>query len=221
MGIVTAQEIESRGSLNPSRLTPAGWTEKQLHILHTEWPSGNFTRHLVAQKIGKGFDCCRKKAKQLGIHTRACQFEWPAKLLAEVIRLRAEGVPTREICARTGLTRNAILGKMHRIGNISPCGCGRTRLSAEERKQRARARDAARAALKVSRRPLPSKLVGLPIPNPTVVVPESEWVPFPRNSPRTECAAPMGEGKCCGRQISYGSYCWDHANAFYQIKRVA
>jgi GcrA cell cycle regulator len=115
-----------------------------------------------------------------------------------------------------GVTRNAVIGRMWR----TELSTSRKQDSQAARKQRKREYDVRRRMAAKANRP-PTKFTSLPIPDPKVIVPESEWVPFPRNNPRTECAAPMGDGKCCGRQISYGSYCWDHANAFYQIKKVA
>jgi GcrA cell cycle regulator len=43
-------------------------------------------------------------------------FEWTPESMARLEELWKEGLPTREIGSRLGITKNAVVGKMHRLG---------------------------------------------------------------------------------------------------------
>lgn len=41
---------------------------------------------------------------------------WTAKRIAEMTRLWNQGLPTSEIARRVGVSKNAVIGKIHRLG---------------------------------------------------------------------------------------------------------
>ncbi len=58
-------------------------------------------------------------------------FEWTPEITAALMALWKEGLPTAEIGQRLGVTKNAVIGKVHRIGLVKrqspikggpPCG---------------------------------------------------------------------------------------------------
>jgi GcrA cell cycle regulator len=73
-------------------------------------------------------------------HTAA----WPSERDAEVIRLRDSGLSYEEIGAAIGTTRNAVSGRLRRLGHAAP----RTFLTPEERRHRHRECDRAYKAKK-------------------------------------------------------------------------
>jgi hypothetical protein len=109
---------------------PKGWSEEQLQILRTEWP-GKMPKLDISLLIGKALKTCQDKASELGV-TTALPPDWPAELVETAKRMRDQGLTATEIGKRIGKSRNAVLGKMHRIGDARP----RKRLSHEEREIR-------------------------------------------------------------------------------------
>ncbi len=196
--------------------TPQGWTEEQLQFLKTEWPLRRLSRQQICDHIGKKFEACRKKAHQLGLPIFK-SIPWDDALVETVTKLRNEGLSASQIASQVGLTRNAVIGKMNRIGVPSPHH-NRPRLTPEQKKQRDRARYAARSATRPSRKRTP-KFLSEPLARQTILaIPESEWVPFLDN---TGCRAIMHDDdkRCCGRPIAYRSYCAGHAAIYYTVKR--
>jgi GcrA cell cycle regulator len=195
---------------------PRGWTEDQEQFLKTEWGLGRLTKQQIADKIGKGVECCRDKAKRLGLPGRP-SIPWSDELLETVKRLRKEGFSAREIGSRTGLTRNAILGKMHRIGDAAPA---RQRLNETQRLEARRSAVKRCRAKKASLRP-PSQFtrpqfLSEPLARERILaIPESEWVPF-LETKHGQCRAIMADDKrCCSRKVHYRSYCEGHAAIYY------
>jgi hypothetical protein len=190
-----------------------GWSDEQLEILKTNW--GVLSRKKISELIGKGEDCCYEKAKRIGLPITA-QVEWTPEFTETVKKLRDSGLSAREIGLRFGLTRNAICGKMHRIGHSRP-------RPVQSENQRIEAR---RAALKRHRAKMAALRPPKQFTRPTFLpedaarqtilsIPESEWVPF-LETKHGHCRAIMADDKrCCSRKVHYRSYCEGHAAIYY------
>jgi GcrA cell cycle regulator len=161
---------------------------------------------------------------------------WTEDRVAEMKKLWLEGRSAAEVAralsAGTGgavrLTRNAVLGKIHRIGLSRPdraraTGDGWT--AAERAANRRDATNAAKAAVVRKMNAEPAK----PRPPKVKAVPLAA-IESPNARPWMErgfgeCAWPLGEAgsimSCCN-PVSRGSYCEGHAAAaFVSIQRAA
>ena len=189
--------------------SPRGWTDEQIAFLKAEWPANRFSGQQIAHRIGKTREVCRRKAYKLDLATKPGPAEWPAEDLALAKQLWSEGLSSSQIGKRLGRSRNAVLGKLHRKGELKK----RQPKSSEQKK--ARARDYQKA-WRASRRPPELKYRPLPIPGFTV--PESEWVGYFENNGCREIMDTSTK-QCCGRPIKYRSYCEGHAGQNYSVKR--
>jgi hypothetical protein len=185
-----------------------GWSEEQLEILKANW--GRVSRVKLTCLIGKGGHCCFLKAKEIGLPIKS-QPSWSDELTEAIKKLRDEGVSAREIGIRFGMTRNAILGRMHRIGHVAP----RAVLNEAQRQAAKVARAQRHRAKKAKSRP---KVTFLPEPmarERILAVPESEWVPY--LSKPNGCRAIMDDKdkRMCPHPQHYRSFCEGHAAIFY------
>jgi GcrA cell cycle regulator len=196
------------GRYEPRHDRKRGWSDEQLELLKTHW--GKMPRVRLSALIGKGGHCCFLKAKEIGLPIKK-QPAWSDDLTEAIKKLRDEGVSARDIGIRFGMTRNAILGRMHRIGHVAP----RAVLNETQRQAAAVARAQRHRAKKAKSRP---KVTFLPEPlarERILAVPESEWVPFLETT-HGQCRAIMADDKrCCARKVHYRSYCEGHAAIYY------
>jgi hypothetical protein len=194
------------GRYEPRHDRKRGWSDEQLEILKANW--GRVSRAKLVSLIGKGGHCCFLKAKEIGLPIKK-QPAWSDELTEAIKKLRDEGVSAREIGIRFGMTRNAILGRMHRIGHVAP----RAVLDETQRQAAAVARAQRHRLKKKAARPtfLPE-----PIARERVLaVPESEWVPY--LSKPNGCRAIMDDKdkRMCPHPQHYRSYCEGHAAIYY------
>jgi hypothetical protein len=183
-----------------------GWSDEQLENLKKHW--GKMPRVRLCALIGKGGHCCFLKAKEIGLPIKS-QPSWSDELTEAIKKLRDEGVSAREIGIRFGMTRNAILGRMHRIGHVAP----RAVLN-EDQRQAAKVARAQRHRLKKrAERPafLPEPIARERI----LAVPESQWVPY-LSKPKG-CRAIMDDKdkRMCPHPQHYRSFCEGHSAIYY------
>jgi hypothetical protein len=194
------------GRYEPHHDRKRGWSEEQLEILKANW--GRVSRAKLVSLIGKGGHCCFLKAKEIGLPIKA-QPAWSDELTEAIKKLRDEGVSAREIGIRFGMTRNAILGRMHRIGHVAP----RAVLNETQRQAAKVARAQRHRLKKKAERPtfLPEKMARERI----LAVPESEWVPY--LSKPNGCRAIMDDKtkQNCPHPQHYRSFCEGHAAIYY------
>ena len=148
--------------------------------------------------------------------------EWTAKAIDQLRALWAEGHSTAEIGRRMGITKNAIVGKAHRLdlpARPSPIRKGET-VGAQPA--------APRRKPLVREAPVPARRVAAvqaapPPPAPTAlaaVAPAAAVRPFPRASLRS-CCWPIGEPgtrefRFCAAEADPGRpYCAEHSAIAY------
>jgi GcrA cell cycle regulator len=141
---------------------------------------------------------------------------WTAERVRTLERLWLEGLTAVEIARSLagGVTRNAVIGKAHRLG------LAKRRSPAVNRSGRA-----VRAPMARVRRPGPM-IVGRSRPIPAQVFPMMRPVDLPglatvltviANACRWPCGDPTDAGfALCGRLATRGAYCAAHASVAYQ-----
>lgn len=149
--------------------------------------------------------------------------EWNESIIAELRRLWAEGLSTAEIGRRLGISKNAVVGKAHRL-DLAP------RPSPIRRSERpAGAAAPAPRAIGPTLAPLPSTPIASPASAPVASAPAVRAGPArrlaavaPAPAQRVSaCCWPMGEpGKpgfhfCDGAAVPGKPYCAEHAQLAY------
>ena len=147
--------------------------------------------------------------------------EWTAKAIDLLRALWAEGHSTAEIGRRMGITKNAIVGKAHRLdlpARPSPIRKGEAGGAQPTPRRKPSIREAAatpsRAAVQAPPPPPPQ------VPAPAAVASPAAVRPFPRASFRS-CCWPIGEPgtrefRFCAAEADPGRpYCADHSAIAY------
>ena len=142
--------------------------------------------------------------------------EWTAKAIDLLRALWAEGHSTAEIGRRMGVTKNAIVGKAHRLD--LPARPSPIRKEAGASPATPRRKPSVREAAAPARRFVPQPQ---PAPPPAAAAPVVATVrPFPRASLRS-CCWPIGEPgardfRFCAAEADPGKpYCADHVAVAY------
>lgn len=163
------------------------------------------------------------------VTARETRMEWTAKSIDLLRALWAEGHSTAEIGRRMGVTKNAIVGKAHRLdlparpSPIRKMEASGAPSSAHRRKPAA-VRDAAPAIAAVAVRAVPQAPQPQPAPRLAAApaqVASAQVSHFPRASLRS-CCWPIGEPgqrefRFCGCEAAPGKpYCAEHAAIAYQ-----
>lgn len=127
--------------------------------------------------------------------------EWAAAT-AELVRLWNEGIPAREIGKHFGVSKDAVIGRVHRLGLVqrNPQGYQRSRQNLLKRKP--------------PTKPLPP---AAPVARPDVL---TRWQDQPRTSTR-RCqfiaADPQVDATMCGAPaVSARPYCAEHCALCYR-----
>lgn len=136
---------------------------------------------------------------------------WTPDRVATLERLWTEGLSASEIAARLqGITRNAVLGKLHRLGRL-----GRGRPTAPPKSLKVKPRRTLRALrpelpVAASARPSPVSMPTGPGEVANVEALRSWHCRWPIGDPREPGFA------FCGRQVAARPYCADHRAVAYQ-----
>lgn len=89
------------------------WSTREIEILTAEW--GKTPGTDLARKLGRTVHAIGKKRENLKLHpTRASR--WGDSETDRIAALWREGKSASEIAAELGCTRNAVIGKVHRLG---------------------------------------------------------------------------------------------------------
>jgi GcrA cell cycle regulator len=140
--------------------------------------------------------------------------EWTAETIERLKALWAEGHSTAEIGRRMGISKNAVVGKAHRLNLPARPSPIRREAVAGGAPRPAMPR-AARPSGGAPRATLPVAPVAAPAPAPAVVR------PFPRVSASRSCCWPIGEPgqsgfRFCSAEANIGKpYCPEHAAVAY------
>jgi GcrA cell cycle regulator len=144
--------------------------------------------------------------------------DWTPEQISDLTRLWGEGLTTAEIGKRLGISKNAVVGKAHRLNlPARPSPIRREAMGAEPRQQVARPVRPAGVAPRTTLPPSPVVATVAPVaaPPPPVVR------PFPRLSTAKSCCWPIGEpGQagfrfCTSEAIVGKPYCPEHAAVAY------
>lgn len=137
---------------------------------------------------------------------------WTDERVAELKRHHEAGLSARQIGVEIGATRNAVIGKLKRLGMLGK-GVSRPRLSEEDRKLRRQELERNRGPRQRNRG---TKMQDMPTPPPPFVgslnIPFGDLRPFRNHSPnqcRYIAAEPPGpDYLACGNETLVGeSYC--------------
>lgn len=147
--------------------------------------------------------------------------EWNDTIIAELKGLWAEGHSTAEIGRRLGISKNAVVGKAHRL-DLSP------RPSPIRRQERPAGAPPAPRAVGPTLAPLPSRPVPAPVAASLPLAPAAKAAPPRRlaaviapSSRISACCWPIGEpGKpsfhfCDAAALQGKPYCPEHAQLAY------
>ncbi len=153
--------------------------------------------------------------------------QWTEDRVERLKQLWAEGLSASRIAAELGgITRNAVIGKVHRLGlsgrvKSSSGGQPRPRRPRAERPQRSSTpATAGNTALKIDPKERP-RPVAEPVPLEELVIPISERATI-LSLTETTCKWPIGDPghpdfHFCGRKADTGiPYCAHHARIAYQ-----
>jgi GcrA cell cycle regulator len=152
--------------------------------------------------------------------------EWNEEAIGKLRALWAEGLSTAEIGRRMGVSKNAVVGKAHRLNLTSrPSPIRRDGEKTPRRRQPKRAQGSTLPALSAASAPMPvleaPRLMERPAPVERVV-PVLRAVPAPRPGGRvTPCCWPIGEPGtrsfrfCDVDAIAGKPYCDEHSALAY------
>lgn len=145
--------------------------------------------------------------------------DWTAEAIERLRALWAEGHSTAEIGRRMGISKNAVVGKAHRLNlPARPSPIRREAVGAEPRQQAARP---VRPAGVAPRTTLPPSPAVAAVAAPVAVSPQPVVRHFPRHSSAKACCWPIGEpGQpgfrfCTSEAIVGKPYCPTHASVAY------
>jgi len=147
--------------------------------------------------------------------------EWTDEVIARLRELWDAGHSTAEIGRRMGITKNAVVGKAHRL-NL-PARPSPIRREADAPRPTVRRQPAARPAQPVFRRPAPApapRPVAAPPPTPISASGGAVIRAFPRLTNRS-CCWPMGDPGapnfrfCAAEPMGGKPYCAEHAAVAY------
>lgn len=104
-------------------MRPTDWNDELLAILHQMWPAG-YSCQMISDRVGIGRTAVLNKVHELGLEARELVYwrpvrgseNWPPERIELLKQRWAEGLSASQIGAEFGLTRNAIIGKVHRLG---------------------------------------------------------------------------------------------------------
>ena len=138
---------------------------------------------------------------------------WSEAQNTELVQLWTDGVPPSQIAKQIGRTRNAVIGRVHRI-NLPPRRIKRD--PANPQKVAVRARKPIKRFIE---RPQPVKSVAPPLEAPPGGIALLDLR-------RSHCRAIIdidgftsNPARYCGARVAYGSYCPHHSALFYQPPR--
>lgn len=147
--------------------------------------------------------------------------EWSAEAIERLRALWAEGHSTAEIGRRMGISKNAVVGKAHRL-NLSARPSPIRREQGVATTPRPPAPRLSRPAASAPRSTLPAPAAASAPVAPPPVAPRPTVVrSFPRLGPVRSCCWPIGEpGQpgfrfCAAEALTGKPYCADHAAVAY------
>ena len=186
------------------------WTSEEIKILKDRWKAGAQIAEMCS-KLGRSNHGITQKAKSLGLGARPCTDSWPHDTTETLKALFDQRYPYITIAARLGKTKNAVIGKLFRLGLALDDQelCRRRQTSG----QRARQRNALRPP-----RPRRKSIPVLNAPAPSI--PQASILELTPHS----CRAVVCQGSpmtriYCGEPKVYQSYCAGHAAAYYKVGR--
>lgn len=139
---------------------------------------------------------------------------WTSESEAIAIEMWLGGQSARKISEKLeGITRNAVIGKMHRLGHSKRPSAQSSERTRQESQIRERRRAKPKKAFifgkpRLTGKPLPS------VPYTRIDVPESQWVDF-FDLREDQCHAIMADDqRRCGQMVHYKKLCADHHSLY-------
>lgn len=87
--------------------------------LRKAWPDPEVMVAQMALRLGMCEERVRKRAREMDLGARpGISPNWPAALVAEVVRLHQAGGGPKQIGQRLGLSKDQVYGKLNRMGLI-------------------------------------------------------------------------------------------------------
>ena len=201
------------------------WTDSELAQLRELMGAG--VRHrLIADILGRTYCAVVNKAKKSGIKhaspykNRECSGRWTMEETSILLECHKEGLSAEESARKIpGKSRNAILGKIHRLG------LSNTRKHKKPKRPKREARP--RVYVRQVRKPRPPKIPKsrTPLSLSELDPPEHMQINL-MDRERNQCAWVIGDPKgmdtkCCGRSTwNETSYCDVHYSASIEPKKV-
>jgi len=148
---------------------------------------------------------------------------WTEEMIRELLNLRHDGASTPDIAAKLNLSRNAVLGKLHRMGLLCTAEEVREKRSKGQLNRAAGAHDAGGKPMVSTRSKTNGFAWDLPPPDQITDLPKESaphGIPLLKSEPR-HCRWPIGEPRepdflFCGGLIVFGSYCARHSRMAYR-----
>lgn len=197
------------------------WTDDRIEILRRLYPTRTSVES-IASKLGLDEDTVRYKARKLGLYrpNMGPTKVWTDKQEETLQRLWKEGKSASYIASILKVTRNSVIGKIHRmkIGRPEPAGNKSRRASAQRRHRAQRSR--------FERRIEP---VAPPIPKSLPLPPESKSDMARKklaDLEKGDCRFPVGDPKntdfgfCADERLPGSSYCHRHTLRAFQLPKV-
>lgn len=201
------------------------WPPEKVKQLKALAAAGDMSIAKIAAALGESIRATRLKMQRLALIK--VPDKWTDEKTARAIELWKQGFSAGRIAAELGVTRNAVIGRLNRLGyrrdSIDSAWRSRVATMANEQRKAKKAKKEKREGKLLKKPNLLSKLLELPLPpddpddiaTTTVIDREPHQCAWPIKEP--------SEQKLCGREIVRGlpwgtPYCAKHALRAFRAK---
>lgn len=198
------------------------WTEARIATLRRLIMVDGVALPLCAERFGISYDRIKAAATRFGfvngMKSHASGY-WNGDRIEVLKRLHAEGLSATQIAAQmTNISRNAIIGKLHRLGISNKDRPQATRPRATAPKPKAKPRERLQTVVRVTGSFPPTPRLA-PMPTPKVAVDDVARVAL-ADLHACHCRWPVGNVGSpgfgyCGLEAVKGPYCRGHAARAY------
>ena len=92
------------------------WSKAEIKVLRRLCSEGLSYRQIGLQ-LGRSYPSCADKGKRLGLEASGQRIDaWPAAQIEKMRVMVADGFSASQISGALGISKNAIIGKVHRLG---------------------------------------------------------------------------------------------------------
>lgn len=105
----------NRGTVDLAGITKRNTMQQKIVAISLEWPE--MSMEAIARLVGRSACHVADIRRLHGIHLPSRPEKWTEEAVEQLKALWAEGIPAPQIGARLGgATKNAVIGKVHRLG---------------------------------------------------------------------------------------------------------